>query len=788
MSYIIKNNTQGAIVARLTDAGRKKLSEGKLNIGLFQIGDSEMCYDCYTQLPTEYASLHMLQAEHNAHNLTPAPDKNKGHIKYPMSNGISIGDTFGPTIPQHQSQKVYNTATARGFFDIPTQDATQISNGTYDSFSAKTGPLYTLSSDWSFCGVNISGSTTMILHSAATHYNVVSPSSCSTQRYSPVTGDLISVTYGYEDLWTSECSELSNSAMSQTLFYQVVGGNSNTGQTATGLTLTVDRATPNFSAQTACARVRVYPAIAGKPMINSSIYSDNATVSYWCDDTLSFNDCCDISTDDTKIWNLNINWTESVAGITSSYEDVDGYGSSGYCGSKEYFGYNSNDGQYFTDQRLDDHNEDEKGGTWHIDSNNEKRVVLPEDQKCIGIVHYTNNTTTDFYGEKFALEKDVNGTSDIGEARNFKMHMPWLMWHKNPGTTLGQTFYVDPAHVANLFPNSGVPHYMESNVNTNMNHEGLRYFYLTDDNSNGDTVNPVGKVFPDYKMVIIDDEELLTAMSYKSNRTYTLPSPYTSTIPAGTSCSATTCTGGQGAMFNRRLWMTYMLPDSGTTGTTGIHCNYYVFEDHNPGDLNVDIAIKFGKEFPYLNNGFTADRLLILFQTTEIGARPDPAQWEYIDVTASIPNHVLGTNITEDNLTNGTYYITGQDTGMCTGSAAVDYVLNDFITVATTDTELQFGDEYFFYGSMETDIMATIYEMRHVVQLGSNKFTTSNNPTWIDYKALNPSSTVCPKITEVGLYDNEFGTPDLMAIAKLQSPIDRECLTNAQQFTITIDF
>ena len=33
MSYIIKNSTQGAIVARLTDAGRKKLSEGKLNIG-----------------------------------------------------------------------------------------------------------------------------------------------------------------------------------------------------------------------------------------------------------------------------------------------------------------------------------------------------------------------------------------------------------------------------------------------------------------------------------------------------------------------------------------------------------------------------------------------------------------------------------------------------------------------------------------------------------------------------------------------------------------------------------
>ena len=66
MSYIIKNSTQGSIVARLTDAGRKKLSEGKLNIGLFQLGDSEMCYDCYGTLPGLSSGLNILQAEHNA--------------------------------------------------------------------------------------------------------------------------------------------------------------------------------------------------------------------------------------------------------------------------------------------------------------------------------------------------------------------------------------------------------------------------------------------------------------------------------------------------------------------------------------------------------------------------------------------------------------------------------------------------------------------------------------------------------------------------------------------------
>ena len=46
-----------------------------------------------------------------------------------------------------------------------------------------------------------------------------------------------------------------------------------------------------------------------------------------------------------------------------------------------------------------------------------------------------------------------------------------------------------------------------------MNDDGLRYYHLWDDNSGSGTTNPnrVGKVFPDYKMVVIDDEELLAA-------------------------------------------------------------------------------------------------------------------------------------------------------------------------------------------------------------------------------------------------------------------------------------
>ena len=44
MGYIIKEN-QGLLITRLTDTGRKKISEGNFNVSYFQIGDSEVNYN-----------------------------------------------------------------------------------------------------------------------------------------------------------------------------------------------------------------------------------------------------------------------------------------------------------------------------------------------------------------------------------------------------------------------------------------------------------------------------------------------------------------------------------------------------------------------------------------------------------------------------------------------------------------------------------------------------------------------------------------------------------------------
>ena len=83
--------------------------------------------------------------------------------------------------------------------------------------------------------------------------------------------------------------------------------------------------------------------------------------------------------------------------------------------------------------------------------------------------------------------------------------------------------------------------------------------------------------------------------------------------------------------------------------------------------------------------------------------------------------------------------------------------------------------------------------MQYYVNLASNQFAgnvnnlsqgNSLNPT---YQKYFDDNGVYPNVylTEVGLYDNENGFPDLMAIAKFMNPQLRQ---GAQQFVLKLDF
>jgi hypothetical protein len=161
----------------------------------------------------------------------------------------------------------------------------------------------------------------------------------------------------------------------------------------------------------------------------------------------------------------------------------------------------------------------------------------------------------------------------------------------------------------------------------------------------------------------------------------------------------------------------------------------------------------------------------LLCQIVTGDTRPISTAWREIDVTSAMT--LTNGYITESSITGTTFQI---DTNNYNAAASNTYNLANYIDIPQNgDTDvLNFGDEYAFYGNLETDISATIYEMKYLINLGRNQFTDTSNPTW--------TSGTTSYVTEIGLYNQN---KDLLVISKLQSPEIRQGI---QQFVVKIDW
>jgi hypothetical protein len=847
MSYILKN-TSGLINTRLTDAGRQKLSQGSFNISYFQIGDSEVSYNA---LPATYnqTNTNILMPSFNAQNISGAPESNKQNIKYPYYVDGNDGNTYGIPFMSSVVSPVYNRPVMRGFFTGDTTASTI-------TWSALTNNYYVINSNYIVNMSTLTGGTTIKLIYSGCNTDIVRL---------PTVGDIITIYYDGKGKNNCSCvypipptptPTISNTPTinaSPTPTPTITNTNPCLSPTPTpslsatfcptptpsracppppppnclvpfdscysiltykivGICLdeyTLDRATPDFSmfSNLCYGRVLVYP-----PNM-TSLYDSITPSRHWNDDVINFESVCYTDAFDVKIWNMNIPWSETPAGIFSNtHKTYSDFGSINYLGTKEYLGYASSSGQ--TDS----------SSVFYYNSFDERVTLNPKDQKAIAIIHYTNQTIDLFYGEKFALEPFDNTNPDaIGQARNFRIHIPWIMWHKNPNCCYGQTFWVDPPGFDgfNLFK----VEYLESTKNSDMNVPGIRYYHLWDNNPNSDGYpNRVGKVFPDHQIVIIDDEEIIAAMTYKSNRNWTLPAPKLSLITPNV-CN----TDGESFIGiltgdTEYLYVTYRFTNTNNF-TNSLHCNYYL-KIQGPNldcqpTTSQNVAVRFGPEFgclnqpPFvppitttttfnpltttttfnpitttttfnpvttttticptfcdINSGFFADKFEIICQKVTGNVRPDPEDWKIIDFTNQLSATTIDGYITQNGLTGNTFIITQE-----LYDNAQSYDLSDYIDITQlgfSGQQLNFGDEYYFYGSVETDIQATIYEMRYKINLSSVEFQSTSNPTW--------TSGTKSYITEIGLFDDN---KDLMLISKLQSPVLRQ---GTQQFLVKFDF
>jgi hypothetical protein len=727
MAYIIKN-TAGLINTRLTDVGRRKLSQGNFNILYFQIGDSEVNY---TAVPNyNQTNNNILMPAFNAQNNTGSPQSNKQNIKYPYYVTGGNGGTYGIPFDNSQIQPIYNSAAVKGFF-----------TGTTGNWLVQNTSAYTVNSNYWVDMVNLDGTDVITLESDV----------CEPTTGTPSVGDFLTI---YLD-GLGTCQDVETVPI---LTYKI--------QEVSGLNLTLDRPVPDYTSianAAQYARVHVYPSGM------TALYDTVTPAPFWETDALNFEAPCDITNrENTVVWNMNIPWSENPAGLfTNAWEGYTNFGSVSYIGTKEYLGYQENSGQTDT------------GQVFYYNSFDEKIVLSPSDQKTIAIIHYTNQDIDFVYGEKFSTVPfdPQNPNDDTGLARRLKVTLPTLMWHKTTGTTIGETFMIDP-------PGYDLckPYYIKSKVNTDMNDPGIRYFQLWDLNPdvNGN-LNRIGKVFPDQQIIIIDDEEIVAAISNKSNRNWTLPASQLSLITPNV--CFTNNLNSEGLMDNdvERMWVTYLFEN--TTGfTNSLHCNYYsVIQGPSTGctDTSKNVAVRFGPEFPFLNpnfssgnlTGFLANSMKLLCQKVSGDTRPNPTSWKVIDITNQLSASTVNGNITMNGITGTTFQI---DSALYT--AATTYNLSTYISLTPNGSPeiMNFGDEYYFYGNFETDITATIYEMNYLVNLGRNQFTNTSNPTW--------TSGTTSYVTEIGLYDSDL---DLIVVSKLQSPQKRQGI---QQFVVKLDF
>jgi hypothetical protein len=401
--------------------------------------------------------------------------------------------------------------------------------------------------------------------------------------------------------------------------------------------------------------------------------------------------------------------------------------------------------------------------------------VLPEEQRCVAIIHYselgdlkndperffkyddyisTNNVEADAL-----LENDIVGT--ITDLEYFEVYVPFIQYHRNSGSTIGALFTMDITD-----------YYVDSKINPN---QRLKFRYLLDENE-----NKVGKVFVNNKIVVFDDQELVAILDYKSNRKYTLPAPKISYIPSDISSANSFFQGN----VEETTWVTYMFTYSGDTSLNGLPCNYYSKFNATSGStfyqIPSNLYVKFTGDF-FSNmmstnepcdatNGFIASEFYILIQKTNLGELPTPNDWKMVDMTSGTTK--IGNLIDPDSLVDVSFIV-----DFDSYDNAPFYDIEEFLgnVPDENNTNLpQFGDEQPFPGSIRLVRATDIEKMNFMVNLPSSQFLTTQNPTY--------TTGQMKRITEVALLNEN---KEVLVIGKVSNPIKR---SGTQVFAVKIDF
>lgn len=461
--------------------------------------------------------------------------------------------------------------------------------------------------------------------------------------------------------------------------------------------------------------------ILDKDILDYSITNNDLL---WDYENLNFKlECLD---EDTRILNFNIVWSENVIGTQPNQQQYLEYCSSKFLGQKEYLGYNLDCIENPTINCED------------------KLVGLDEDLiKSIGIIHYTNTNKNNLYGEHFYISSNNDLT----------LVLKTLMWHRRyfaggsgSADILGMTFVADTTK-----------RYLE---NTN-----ISYYNLIEDPtliSVDDTPLVVGRIYADLQIVTIHHPDLLAAMSYKSNRNFTLPKLSGKMIPPST----------QNGILekNKTMYVTYTLESNDSIQHILPQQQYLKFVNNTSYSKDIEFYIEKINYLPYMKQkesigydglGFSFHRFKILYQIVDNGQQPKSENWLSVDYTNNFLVDQIGNTINPLKLEVNNSTSTGFIINNIKTSSAVKY---DLSVLGVPDEKcpdvLGFGCEKFLFGNLSVEIGACVYKSIIELILDSDVIVRSTNPTWTNQKL---------KLSEIGIYDDQY---NLVWINSFFKPIE----------------
>ena len=703
MAYL-KKNIETLIDIKITDKGRELISTGKFcNIEYFQVGDSEFDY--------KNEDIFKRDGKKDTQIVFRAKDKDSD-VKYPIPVGSENPDdplscnTYGRVYPNHQEEVVSKKVEFLG--------VTQNQN-----IKTPLGICVPL--------MNFDGSDTL------------------------VTNKLISCEYILIKFPQDPSNVLDTDG--PCLWYKVVSFIDEN-------TIQLDRPLPNYSFVTDLSKEATLFEYAKR--------------------------------ETTEYLDFNVAWTEEFAGFDVNLPRTFAEGSR-YLSTKEMFGYTSyehGDNYYSCNPEpttttttticppeflsLDLTREPTvqlfsnvgvTGESWdycssYVDSYGKEVYVYPDEQKFIGVIHYTK--WEDYYGTgEWWKEFDSE----------FELNLPTLMYHRDGDNKMGHKFKM-----------GSINNYVKSLVNDEMDSEGEVYFDLIDTTSNQ---NIVGKIFPHKQAIVIDDEEILMALSMKSNRNWTLPAPKAVRISSDADCIDSPDDVMLPKDLTKQVFISYMFYNKNNKMYSAPSAQYVRVDPSGTDDF--DVAVSFKDGFNFLrdkiitdnNPGFQATNFYILVQQVDTKDKPSPDEWRYIEYTDSL-NGFSGGNILSSHLT-GTRFIVSSES--YNNANAFNYRQLIGYPNQNERNNLIFGDEFMLMGDVTLNKQHSVYVMNYIVDLPSNKFIRSQNPTWDQDTDAKKQDLY---ITEVALYNDD---KDMVAIGKVSKPHKRKVDPASNQvISVKLDF